>query len=170
MTLSMHQASVPMFVHTLRALSAILGKAQAEVEGGRMQEAELMAASLAPDMFPLSRQVQIATDMVKNGVSRLAGHEAPAWPDEEKSLAELRDRITKAVDYLLGVPAAQVDGSEDRDIHLSFQGGAITMDFKGQAYLLHFVIPNFFFHATTAYDILRHKGVALSKRDFIGES
>ena len=168
MTLSMHQASVPMFVHSLKALSAILGKAQAEVDAGSIQEAELMEARLAPDMFPLSRQVQIATDMVKNGVSRLAGQEAPAWPDEEKSLPELRERIAKAVDYLGGVPAAEVDGSEDRDIHLSFQGGALTMDFKGQAYLLHFVIPNFFFHVTTAYDILRHKGVVLTKQDFVG--
>ncbi len=168
MSLSMHQASTPMFVQTLRALSAILGKAQAEVEAGRITEAELMAAGLAPDMFALPRQVQIATDMVKNGVARLAGHEPPAWPDQETTLIELRERIAKAVDYLNGVPVADVDGSETRDIHLSFQGGQITMDFKGQQYLLHFVIPNFFFHVTTAYDILRHKGVAVTKQDFIG--
>ena len=119
-------------------------------------------------MFPLPRQVQIATDMVKNGVARLAGHQPPAWPDEEKTLSDLHDRIAKTVDYLENVPAADVDGSEARDIHLSFRGGETTLDFKGQQYLLHFVIPNFYFHVTTAYDILRHRGLALTKQDFIG--
>ena len=168
MTLSMHQASAPMFVQTLRALCAILEKAQGEVDAGRMGEAELMEARLAPDMFPLARQIQIASDMAKGGVARLAGQEPPAWVDEEKTLAELRDRLARTIDFLTAIPAPQVDGSEDRDIHLVFRNGQ-TLEFKGQAYLLHFVTPNFFFHATTAYDILRHKGLPLAKRDFIGE-
>ena len=168
MALSMHQASAPMFVHTLKALSALLGKVQAEVDAGRFGEADLLEARLAPDMFPLVRQVQIVTDMAKGGVARLAGREPPAWVDEEKTLGELRERLARTVDFLTAIPAAEVDGSEDRDIRLVF-GNGMTLDFKGQAYLLHFVTPNFFFHTATAYDILRQKGVTLTKRDFIGE-
>ena len=165
---AMHQAAAPMFGRTLKALSEILGKAQAEVDAGRVSEAELLDARLAPDMFPLVRQVQIATDMCKGGLARLAGQEPPAWVDEEKSLAELRKRLARTVDFIQGVPASAVDGSEARAIHLSFRGGEIKMEFTGQDYLLHFVVPNFYFHATTAYDILRHRGVTLAKADFIG--
>ena len=168
MTLSMHQASTPMFVQTLKSLCAILEKAQGEVDAGRMGEADLLEARLAPDMFPLARQVQIVSDMAKSGVARLAGREPPAWVDEEKTLSELRERLARTIDFLTAIPASAIDGSEDRDIRLAFRNGQ-TVEFKGQAYLLHFVTPNFFFHATTVYDILRHKGVALTKRDFIGE-
>jgi hypothetical protein len=119
-------------------------------------------------MFALARQVQVASDMAKGGIARLAGHEPPAWPDEEKSIADLRERLARTVAFIEAIPAAQVDGSEDRPIHLSFRGGAMTMDFTGQQYLLRFVLPQVYFHTITAYGILRHKGLALEKRDFIG--
>jgi hypothetical protein len=169
MTLSMYQASAPMFINTLKALSGVLAVAEAEVAAGRVNEAELIEARLAPDMLALPKQIQIATDSVKGCLARLAGEEAPSWPDEEKTLAELRARVAKAIDYAAGVPAEKIDGSEDKAIHLSFQNGAVTHDFTGQVFLLNFAVPNFFFHATTAYDILRHKGVPLSKQHFLGQ-
>lgn len=168
MTISLHQAAAIPIVGTLKALSGVLAKAEAAVNAGQFSEAELLEARLAPDMFPLSRQIQIVSDMVRHGLARLAGREPPSWPDEEKTLAELRQRISRTIEYVHGVPAAEIDGSEGRDIHLSFGGGEVAFDFKGQAYLLHWVVPNFYFHAVTAYDILRHKGLALEKRDFLG--
>ena len=168
MTLSMFQASTPVFVRGLNALSAVLGKAQAEVDAGRLNEAELMEARLAPDMFALPRQVQIASDSAKGTVARLAGRDAPAWADEERTLAELRSRIARTVDYIRGGPASEIDGSEDRPIHLSLQGGKFVLDFTGQDFLLHFAMANFYFHTTTAYGILRQKGLPLAKSDFIG--
>ena len=167
MTLSMHQAAVPPVVAQLKALSGILDKADAAVKAGQFGEAELMEARLAPDMFAFPRQIQIASDLAK-GVCRLAGQEPPAWPDEEKTLDELRHRLARTVEFLEALPAAEVDGSEERNIHLSFQGGAVTMDLTGQQYLLRFVLPNLYFHAATAYGILRNKGLALVKRDFLG--
>ena len=169
MSLSMHQVSAPVFIRVLEALSAILAKAEAEVAAGRLSEAELMEARLAPDMFAFPRQVQIASDAAKGAMARLSGRDAPAWPDEEKTLAELRDRIARTVDYVRSIPAAELEGSETRDIHLSLRGGQVKMDFTGERFLLHFAVPNFYFHVTTAYDLLRHKGVALTKADFIGQ-
>lgn len=168
MSLSMYDVSAPVFVRVLKALSVVLGKAQAEVEAGRMDEHELMEARLAPDMFALPRQVQIASDAAKGAMARLAGQEAPSWADDEKTLAELRERIARTVDYVGGIAASDIDDGEERSIHLSLRGGQVQMDFTGRQFLLHFAMPNFYFHATTAYDILRHKGLALAKADFIG--
>lgn len=167
MTISMYQASAPVLIQKLEALSGVLQKAQAEVEAGRMSEAELIEARLAPDMYAFARQVQIASDMAKSGLARLAGQEPPSFPDTETTLAQLRERIARTIAYVNGVPAAEVDGSEDRVVTLKV-GPDRTMEFKGQPYLLGFVLPNFYFHAAMAYGILRHKGVALSKQDFLG--
>jgi hypothetical protein len=166
MTLSMYQASVPVLVRALRALSDVLSKGEQHARESGADPKSLLDARLAPDMFPLPRQVQIATDMAKGGVARLAGIEPPTYADEESGFAELRARIDKTVAFLESVPADQIDGSEDRDIVLKIAGE--EMPFKGQPYLLHFVLPNVFFHSATAYDLLRMKGVPLGKRDFLG--
>ncbi|WP_174299991.1 DUF1993 family protein [Caulobacter sp. S45] len=165
MSLSMYQASAPVFAHMLGNLSAILGKAEAEVDAGRLDEAALMEARLAPDMFAFPRQVQIASDSAK-GVSRLAGREAPSMPDTETTLAQLRDRIARTVEFLNTLTAAEIDGSEDRDIELKMRDR--TLNLKGQPYLLNFVTPNFYFHVTAAYAILRSKGVPIGKPDYLG--
>ena len=166
MTLSMHQASAPVLARGLQNLSAILEKAKAEVAAGRVTERELIEARLAPDMHPLPRQVQIATDMAKGGVARLSGREPPVFQDTEDTLAELQQRIAKTVEFVTSAPASEIDGSEDRAILLKFPTGEMTL--PGQTYLLGFVLPNFYFHVTTAYGLLRHKGVPLGKQDFIG--
>ena len=168
MTLSMHQASAPLFIHTLKALAGVLDVAQAEVAAGRLNEAELIEARLAPDMLAFPKQIQIATDSVKGCLARLAGETAPSWPDEEKTLAELQARIAKAIDYAASIPADKIDGSEEKTIHLKF-GDAPGFDMPGQAFLLHMAVPNFFFHVTTAYDVLRHKGAPLKKAHFLGQ-
>lgn len=166
MTLSMYQASVPVLVRQLRALSDLLAKGEQHAREAGVDPRALLEARLAPDMFPLPRQVQIATDMAKGGVARLAGRDVPAYADEESNFAELRARIEKTIAFIESVPADTIDGSEDRDITLVIAGN--EMPFKGQPYLLHFVLPNVFFHATAAYALLRHKGVPLGKRDFLG--
>jgi len=166
MTLSMYQASVPAFVRMLGNLSAILDKAAAFAEAKKIEPSVLLNARLAPDMFPLSRQVQIATDLVKGCAARLAGAEVPNYADTEKAFPELEERIAKTVALLQSFKPAQIDGSEERKI--AFKIGGHDMAFLGQAYLLDFVIPNFYFHVTTAYDILRHNGVELGKADYIG--
>jgi hypothetical protein len=162
----MYQASVPVFTQALDALSNVLSKAEAHAAARKFDPAVLLAARLAPDMFPLSRQIAIACDFAKGATARLAGIEVPTWPDDEKTLPEFKARVAKTCDYVRGFKPAQVDGSEEREISLKMRDA--TRTFKGQAYLLHFVLPNFFFHATTAYDILRHNGVELGKRDFMG--
>ena len=167
MSLSMYQASVPVFAQVLDALPKVLEKAEAYAAAKKFDPAVLLAARLAPDMFPMSRQVQIACDFAKGATARLAGVDAPGWTDHEKTLAELRERIKKTADYVRSFKAAQIDGSEERDVSVKVAGKPIT--FKGQPYLLQFVMPNFFFHATAAYAILRHNGVELGKRDFIGQ-
>jgi hypothetical protein len=123
-------------------------------------------ARLYPDMAPLSRQIQIATDQVKGGLSRLIGQEPPSWADEEKTFADLHARVKKAQDFLAGIKKEQLDGSEDRDVKLKV--GPNEMTFKGQQFLVNFSLPNFYFHVVTAYDILRHNGVEIGKRDFLG--
>ena len=165
MTLSMYQTSAPVFAHMLGNLSAILGKAQAEVDAGRLTEAALIEGRLAEDMFPLARQVQIASDSAK-GIARLAGREAPSMPDTETSLAQLRERIARTMEFLNTLTAAEIDGSEDRDIELKMRDR--TLNLKGQPFLLNFVTPNFYFHVTTAYAILRSKGVPIGKPDYLG--
>ncbi len=166
MALSMHQASVPVFVKTLGNLSAILDKGVAFAAAKKVDPSVLLGYRLAPDMFNLTRQVQLASDHAKRSCARLAGVEAPVYEDNEASVAELKARIDKTIAYLNTFKPAQSDGSETREITLKF--GSFSQTLQGQAYLLHNALPNFFFHATTAYDILRHCGVDIGKKDFIG--
>jgi len=166
MTLSMYEASVPVLLRGLANLDAILVKAAAHAEARKFDPAVLFNARLYPDMFPLSRQVQICSDTAKGGVARLAGVEVPSYQDTETTFAGLRARVEKTVAFLRTFERGQLDGSEERDVALKLRTG--TLDFKGQAYLFDFVLPNFFFHSTTTYAILRHNGVELGKPDFLG--
>ncbi len=166
MPLSMYQASVPVFVKMLGNLSAILDKANAHATAKKIDAAVLLGWRLAPDMLSLGRQIQIAADMVKSGVARLAGSEPPSWPDSEASIDEFKGRIQRTIAYCNEFKPAQIDGSEEREVTIKMGGNPVT--FKGQSYLLNFVIPNFFFHVTTAYGILRHCGVEIGKKDFTG--
>jgi hypothetical protein len=166
MSLTPHDVSVPVFTRTLKALDTILAKAEAHAEAKKIDPAVFLQARLAPDMFPLTRQVQIACDFAKGGPARLAGAEVPGWPDEEKSFAELRARIARTLDFIAALPPSAFEGAETREITITIRGEPRSFD--GRTYLLHFVLPNFFFHAATAYDILRHNGVEIGKRDFIG--
>ncbi|MFH1812602.1 MAG: DUF1993 family protein [Pseudomonadota bacterium] len=166
MTISMYEASVPVFVRVLENMSAVLDKAAAHAAARRIDESVFIHARLAPDMFALPRQVQIATDIVKGGAARLAGAEVPRWEDDEATFAELQARIAKAIDFVQGFGAAQIDGSEERDITIRLAGR--DAHFKGLRYLLDFVLPNLYFHATTTFAILRHNGVEIGKMDFLG--
>ena len=166
MSLSMYQASIPSFLRMLENLSAILDKAAAHAEAKKIDPAIFINARLAPNMFPLSRQVQIATDLVKGCAARLAGIEVPCYEDNEITFPELQARITKTMAFLQSVSAAQIDGSEERNITPKF--GSRELSFSGQEYLLDFVIPNFHFHLTTTYAILRHHGVEIGKSDYTG--
>ena len=166
MTISMYQASAPRFANTLKNLSAILDKAKAHAEARKIDELVLTSARLYPDMFALARQVQIACDSAKGAVARLAGVEIPKHEDSEKTFDELKERIARTLAFIATVKPAQIDGSEEKDIVLKQQGKDVP--FKGQQYLLGFAWPNFYFHVVTAYNILRHNGVELGKRDFIG--
>lgn len=167
MSLSMYQASVPVFVQLLEALSVCLDKAMAHAEAKKFDSAVLVGTRLIPDMLPFSTQIQIATDHAKGAPARLAGIEPPAMEDNEKTMPELKARIAKTVDFLKTLKPAQIDGSEARPIELKLR--TRTLNFTGQVYLLHFAMPNFYFHVTTAYDILREAGVDIGKRDFIGQ-
>ena len=166
MSLSMYQASVPAFLQTLNNLSAILDKAEAYAGNRKIDPEVLLNYRLAPDMLPFVRQIQIAADLAKGAAARLADVEVPKHDDTEKTFADLKARITNTVTFVQSIQPSDIDGSEGRDITLTL--GEHTMSFKGQPYLVHFVLPNFYFHCTTAYDILRHCGVELGKRDFIG--
>ena len=166
MTLSMYQASAPVFLRTLAALSVILDKAAAHAMQRKIEPSVLLGTRLFPDMFPLVRQVQLAADFAKGPAARLAGIEVPKFADTETTFDELKARIAKTVEFVKTLKPGQIDGSEDRDITIPI--GGQPQSFKGQPYLLHFALPNFFFHATTAYDILRHCGVEVGKRDFLG--
>ncbi len=166
MTVSMYSFSVPLFKTQLTALSAVLDKAAAFCEAKKIEPSVLINARIAPDMFALARQVQIATDMARGGVARLAGMEVPSAPDTETTFAELKTRIASTLAFIDSVPAEKIEGSEDRDITLKMRAGDQT--FKGLRYLQWFVIPNVMFHCTTAYNILRHNGVDIGKRDFMG--
>jgi hypothetical protein len=163
---SMYECSVPVFVHSLDALTGVLKKGQQSCTDRKIPESVMLQSRLAPDMFPLVRQVQIACDMVKGGGARLAGIEVPSYPDDEQDFAQLHARIEKTKTFLLSLDKASFEGSESRKVTLKIAGN--PMDFAGQPYLLIFVLPNFYFHLTAAYAILRHNGVALEKRDFIG--
>jgi hypothetical protein len=168
MTLSMYQASVPVFVRTLTNLSEILKKAEADATTRKIDPAVFLNARLAPDMFPLTRQIQIATDGVKGCVARLAGIEVPSYPDNEASFAELQARIAKTIVFIENVKREQIDGSEEKKIELKV--GGHELKFLGQPYLLSYVIPNLFFHVSTAYAILRHNGVQIGKWDYLGKA
>ena len=166
MTLSMYQASIPAFIRILENLSAILTKAEAHATAKKIELSVLVNDRLAPDMLPFSRQIQIATDAVKGCAARLAGIEIPSYPDTESTFPELQERITKTIAFLKSVKQAQLDGSEDRSVTLKIGGKDIS--FTGPVYLFNFVIPNFYFHVTTAYAILRHNGVEIGKMDYLG--
>jgi len=167
MSLSMHAACAPVFVRTLGNMLTWLDKAQAYAESRKFDTANFLGMRLAPDMLPFTRQIQITTDGVKGCMARLAGQEVPKWDDTEASFDELRARIRKTIDYVQSFSAAQIDGSEGKEILLPTRQGD-PMRFTGESYLKHFVLPNFFFHATTTYALLRHGGVDLGKRDYLG--
>ncbi len=166
MTISMYQASVPLLRTLLGGLSGVLDKGAAFCAAKQVDPSVLINDRLAPDMFPLSRQVQIAADMAKGGVARLAGVEVPSWEDSETTFDELKARLAKTLAFIDGFTPAQIDGSEEREIVLTLRSG--EMRFTGQRYLIGFVIPNVAFHCATAYNILRHNGVDVGKRDFLG--
>ncbi len=166
MSISMHSASVPIFVRTFSAMLNWLDKAQAHADARKFEAGNYLGLRLAPDMLPFTKQIQIACDMAKGCVARLAGQEIPKWDDNEASLDDLRARIRKTIDYVQSVPAAQIDGSEAREIVLPQRSGD-PLRMSGESYLKHFVLPNVYFHATTAYALLRHAGVELGKKDFL---
>lgn len=166
MTVSMYAASVPVFKQMLGSLSAILTKAETHALSKKIDPAALTEARLFPDMFPLRRQIMIAADFAKSASARLAGVEVPKYEDTEQSFTELQARIAKTLAFLDTLSTVQIDGSEERDISFTIVGQ--SREFKGQAYLLHYALPNFYFHVTTAYAILRHNGIELGKKDFVG--
>ena len=166
MALSMYQASIPVFIHTLESMSRILDKGAASAEARKIDPSVLINARLAPDMLPLAKQVQIATDGTKGCAARLAGIEVPSYPDTETTFPELKERLAKTVAFLKTIKPEQIDGSEDRKVTLKIGGS--DMVFGGQQYLLSFVLPNLFFHAAILHAIMRHNGVAIGKRDFLG--
>ncbi|HVC37333.1 MAG TPA: DUF1993 domain-containing protein [Gammaproteobacteria bacterium] len=166
MSLSMYQASVPVFIRMLTNLSAVLKKGEAHAQVKKIDAAVFTGARLAPDMFPLVRQIQIATDQVKGCAARLAGMEVPAFEDKEQTFADLYARIDKTIAFIKSVKPAQIDGSEERSVKLPVRDKTVVL--KGQDYLLERVYPNFYFHITTAYAILRHNGVDIGKGDFLG--
>jgi hypothetical protein len=167
MTISMYKASVPVFVQFLTSLSAVLDKAAAYAEAKKVEPSVLLNTRLAPDMLPLVRQVRAATDHSINACARLAGADMPSFSNTETTIPELKDRIAKTIDFLKSFKPAQIDGSEDKAIKIAFPSGA-TREFTGQSLLLTNSLPNFYFHCATAYDILRHCGIELGKRDFMG--
>lgn len=166
MTISMYSASVPILARMLNNFAAILEKGAAYAEARKIEQTVLTGSRLYPDMFPLSRQVQIATDTAKGCAARLSGKEPPKYEDTETTFAELIARVRQTAAYLESFSPSDIDGSEQREVVLQMRSGALT--FKGLDYLTGFVLPNFFFHVTTAYDILRHCGVEIGKRDFLG--
>ena len=166
MSISMYSASVPVFARALENLRAWLAKAEAHAQAKKFDPQVLLAARLAPDMLPFTKQIQIACDSAKFGIARLSGADAPKFDDTESTIADLRARIDKTIDYIRSVPAARIDGTEDKDVVVPRRDGSMTL--KGEFYLKHYVLPNVFFHATIAYALLRHNGVDLGKSDFLG--
>ena len=166
MSIAIYDASIPVLRHMLGSLATILRKAEAHAEHKKIKPEVLINARLFPDMFPLGKQVQITTDQAKGCAARLAGIEVPRFEDSETTFAELQARLAKTIAFLDSIDAAQLAGSETRDISLQVQGK--TYEFKGDAYLANWVLPNFYFHLTTAYNILRHNGIEIGKQDFLG--
>jgi len=168
MTISMYQAAVPAFVQMLTALSKVLDKAADFAAAKKIDPNVLLNARLAPDMFPLLRQVQIAADFAKGPMARLAGQEVPKYDDSETTIDALKARIAKTLAFVQSFGAAQIDGSETREIALTVGGQPLTL--TGQNYLVNFALPNFYFHVTAAYAILRHNGVEIGKEDYMGRA
>ena len=166
MSLSMYQASIPVFRHQLQALSKILAKGEEHANARKLDHSALIQCRLYPDMFPLARQVQIASDAAKGAVARLAGADVPSFEDNETTFAQLQERCARTIKFIGGFKPEQIDGSEEREIVLKLAGQDVT--FTGQQYLLGLAMPNFYFHMTTAYALLRHCGVEVGKRDFLG--
>jgi uncharacterized protein len=166
MPLTMYSASVPVFARMLRNLDAVLDRAAEHAQSRKIDPAVLLAARLYPDMLPFARQVQIATDAAKGCAARLAGLEVPKFDDTEASFAELKARVARTIDFVESVDAQRFDGSETRTITIPLRQG--ERQFDGETYLKHFALPNFYFHVTTAYAILRHNGIELGKTDFLG--
>ncbi len=167
MTISMYQASVPRFVNILGNLSNILDKTQAHIDAKKLSDASLTAFRLFPDMLPMTTQVQVACDTAKGVVARLAGVDIPAFEDNEQTIAELKARVAKTIAFIETITPAQIDRTEDKDIVT--KRGEKETHYKGMQFLLGHAIPNFYFHITTAYAILRHNGVEIGKRDFLGK-
>lgn len=166
MALSMYDASVPVFSRALGQLSHLLDKGLAHAQAQGTDPSVLVNARLAPDMFVLAGQVQVASDAAKLGAARIAGIAAPSFPDTETSFAELQARVAGTIEFLQGVDRSLIDGQEERPVTMKVAGH--ELNFTAQRYLLQFALPNFFFHVTTAYAILRHSGVAIGKRDYLG--
>ncbi len=166
MTISMYQSSVPVFIRMLNNLVGVLEKAAAHAEAKKIDPAVLINFRLYPDMFAFAKQIQVAVDAAKNGTARLAGVEPPEFENNEKTFPELIERVKKTIAYVETFKPEQIDGSEEREIIL--KRGETSNTYLGQAFLLNRVLPNFYFHITTAYDILRHNGVELGKKDYIG--
>ena len=166
MTISRYQVSVPRFVHMLGNLSNIIEKAQAHVDARNIDATVLTTYRLFPDMFPMTRQVQIACDAAKGAVARLAGVEVPVHEDNEKTLAELKARIAKTIAFIKTLTPRQIEGTEDKEIVVKHHGQETR--YKGMQFLLGHALPNFYFHVTTAYNILRHNGIEIGKRDYLG--
>ena len=167
MTISMYQASVPRFVNILGNLSNILDKTQAHIDAKKLSDASLTAFRLFPDMLPMTTQVQVACDTAKGVVARLAGVDIPAFEDNEQTIAELKARVAKTIAFIETITPAQIDRTEDKDIVT--KRGEKETHYKGMQFLLGHAIPNFYFHITTAYAILRHNGEEIGKRDFLGK-
>ena len=162
----MYEASVPVFKQILTSLSTILEKAEAHATEKKIEPAALLQARLYPDMFPLLRQVQVACDFAKGATARLGGVDVPRYDDTEQTFAELRARIATTLSFIDSVPRDGLEASAERDITTG--SGDKAKHFKGQVYLMHYALPHFYFHATTAYALLRHNGVDIGKKDFIG--
>lgn len=166
MAFTIYDACVPPLAHMLGSFSTVLAKAEAHAKEAGVDPNSYLELRLAPDMLPLTKQVHIATDMAKGGAARLAGVEIPTYEDNETTVEQLRARLAKTIAFLKSLDAAKFVGGEDREIHLKFPQA--EFHFNGKDYLNNWVLPNVYFHITTGYDILRNKGVALGKQDFLG--
>ncbi|HEY3637490.1 MAG TPA: DUF1993 domain-containing protein [Rhizomicrobium sp.] len=166
MSFSVYEASIPPMIHFFEALSKILDKAVHQAKERDLPLSELLEARLASDMHPFPRQIQIASDIAKLGAARLAAIDPPSFPDTETTFPELQERIRKTIDFIKSVPQDKFEGAEDRSVTLKFPSGEMT--FTGRVFLNNFVLPNFYFHVTTAYDLLRHKGITIGKMDYMG--
>ncbi len=167
MSVSMYTVSIPVFLQHLNGLNTVLDKAASWAAARKVNETDLLNMRLSPDMFNLARQVRAATDHAINAAARLSGNEPLKFVNDETTIPQLKDRIAKAINYLKGVKQTEIDGTESKDISITFPSGQ-TRQFTGQSLLLGNSLPNFYFHTTTAYDILRQCGVEIGKRDFMG--